>query len=275
VNEVKRFEFEGKPLEFRQVGAEWWATTAEAARALGYSRPSKLRDLFNKNAGAFLPHETCEVDLRNMGLSAGPNSESSPTRGKRGNLRGVRLFSPRGLEHLALIGATDVCVRFRRWVLTVIDALQNGGLREQFDALRLEVAGLRSERDALRLAQGNASVDLRLALEANAGMSKLASQILTTRRAEVRHEREVELFADRPNLFAGAPLTEIDERVIAALHLHGPFDSVGALAKHLRIGVARLGDSISTLAARRAIRRSEGKIALVPQPVAQGDPATN
>jgi len=201
----------------------------------------------------------------------------SATIGGKG--RDAKLFRISVLDLLGPLTKSEAGKKIRRWTADIRQRFRRGEsaeiTREQFDALRLEVAGLRSERDTLRLAQGNASVDLRLALEANAGMSKLAAQILTTRRAEVRHEREVELFADRPNLFAGAPLTEIDERVIAALHLHGPFDSVGALAKHLRVGVARQGDSISTLAARRAIRRSEGKIALVPQPVAKNDPATN
>lgn len=262
MSQIQRYAFEGTPLDAILVNERPMFTAKALARPLGFSDARGVLRLFKRNAAEF---PATEVTVVNLTTEHGT--------------RTAQAFSPVAAHLLGMFAATPEGATFRRWLLDTFIVPHLSGARmvsrEDFDALRLQVAALVSERDALRLAQGNASVDLRLALEANAGMSKLASQILTTRRAEVRHEREVELFVERPNLFAGAPLTEIDERVIAALHLHGPFDSVGALAKHLRVGVARLGDSISTLAARRAIRRSEGKIALVPQPVAQNDPSTN
>ncbi len=229
----------------------------DVATLCAFSTERAARRVFQRNKAEFTPDEVIGVNL-------------TPVPGRRAY--SAMHLTPLGLYHFAMLCGTEVGPRFRAWVVETFLRPHLSGARmvarEDFDALRLQVASLVSERDALRDERGNARTDLRLALEANSNMSRLASQIMTVRKAEVRHEREVELFVERPNLFAGAPLTEIDERVIAALHLHGPFDSVAALAKHLRMGVARLGDSISTLAARKAIRRSEGKIALAPQMIA-------
>lgn len=262
-NEIVKVQFLDREIAARSIEGDLWFTAREVAEMLEVEGGHRVvLNLFNDHKAEFLESESTVMRIMTVD----------------GKSRRARLFSAKAVDLLAVLARSPRGVEVRRWCVDLRERLRSGEsaeiTREQWDAMRAEFAALKAERDHLRLERGNAQVDLRLALEANAGMSKLASQVLTIRKREKSHEREVELFADRPSLFAGAPLTEIDERVIAALHLHGPFDSVGALAKHLRMGVARLGDSISTLAARRAIERRDGRIALVPQPVAPSERAS-
>ena len=68
-NEIQRFEFEGKPLEFRQVGGEWWATAEEAAPLLGYKNARSVFTLADrkKNRPMFRAGEQGVIDLMTPG----------------------------------------------------------------------------------------------------------------------------------------------------------------------------------------------------------------
>lgn len=110
MNEIRKFEFESHPLTFERRGEEWWANGDEAAVALGYEDKRKVANLYKRHADEFLSSETCVLNLRTEGMQA----------------RAVRLYSPKGLEHLAMLGRTETCKRFRRWVLDVIEKLRSG-----------------------------------------------------------------------------------------------------------------------------------------------------
>lgn len=113
MNETKEFEFEGHPLVFRKIEGEWWSNAEEAAAALGYANARKILNLYARHQDEFLPTETCVLTLRTQLDQA----------------RAVRLFSPRGLEHLAILGRTATCRRFRRWILDEVLAKLHGGAR--------------------------------------------------------------------------------------------------------------------------------------------------
>jgi len=105
---VRHYSFKGVPLAFTQVDGEWWNDATEAAAALGYTKRRALLRLFQRHAVEFGADETRVAKL-------------TTTDGKAYN---KRVFSPRGLRHLALLGRTPKCKAFRRWVLDVIDELQ-------------------------------------------------------------------------------------------------------------------------------------------------------
>lgn len=132
-NEIKTYQFESHALTLQQVAGEWWASTDEATEALGYANRRKLLNLYKRHESEFGAGETAVLDLRT-------NSETAPDAASRvGNFSAVRFFSPRGLQHLAILGRTPACVRFRRWILDVITALSSGDAalvsREQIEAL--------------------------------------------------------------------------------------------------------------------------------------------
>lgn len=132
-NEIKRFSFEGKPLKFRQVeaGGEWWATAEESAPLLGYKHARSVFNLADRNKSMFRPGEQGVIDLVTPG-----------------GVQPVRVFSPRGIARLALLGRTDVSVRLHDWVIyDVIEALRAGtfvpvadhrALQARFDTLLAE-----------------------------------------------------------------------------------------------------------------------------------------
>lgn len=110
---VKTFEFEGHALSFSERSGEWWAAGEDVAEALGYSSRKQVLKVFERHSAEFLPSETATVDL-------------TATDGK---VYQTRVFSLRGLEHLAILGRTETCVRFRRWILDVIERLRSGEVR--------------------------------------------------------------------------------------------------------------------------------------------------
>jgi prophage antirepressor-like protein len=108
--EIKRFEFEGRALTFRQRDGEWWTTSEEAAAILGHKRPRAVLTLADRNAKRFRPGEQGMLEV------------STP-----GGTQRVRAFSPRGLARLCLLGRTEVSQRLHDWVIyDVMEQLRTG-----------------------------------------------------------------------------------------------------------------------------------------------------
>lgn len=130
MNQITRFEFESKPLTFEKIDGEWWATMDEAADLLGYKDRDKVQALYARHRAEFLPSETCTLKLKVQG----------------GQRRSVRVFSPKGLEHLAILGRTTTCTRFRRWLLDdVLERLRNDGRLITADQLERFASTIRAE----------------------------------------------------------------------------------------------------------------------------------
>jgi prophage antirepressor-like protein len=126
VNEITRFNFEGHDVQFEKINGDWWANFTEVADAIGYRSTKQVERLFARHKDEFLTTETCTVNLT-----------------VQGQRRKFRLFSPKGLEHLAILGRAPKCKRFRRWILDEVLAKLHQGARlvtvEQFTAAMQQV----------------------------------------------------------------------------------------------------------------------------------------
>ncbi len=80
-----------------------WITASDLARALGYSRPDKVAQIYTRNADEFTECMTQVIE----------NPQNL-------NLR-LRIFSLRGCHLIAMFSRTDVAKAFRKWVLDVIE----------------------------------------------------------------------------------------------------------------------------------------------------------
>ncbi len=127
MNQITRFEFDNKPLTFEKIDGEWWATMDEAAVLLGYKDRDKVQVLYARHRAEFMPSESTTLKVKAVD----------------GKQRAVRLFSPKGLEHLAILGRTETCRRFRRWLLdNVLESLREGGrliTADQFESFKKQI----------------------------------------------------------------------------------------------------------------------------------------
>ncbi|MCH7381180.1 BRO-N domain-containing protein [Acinetobacter higginsii] len=87
----------------RQKDDQVWVTATDLAEALGYSRPDKVTQIYNRHADEFTSCMTQVID----------NSDNL-------NLRS-RIFSLRGAHLVAIFSRTPVAKEFRKWVLDVIE----------------------------------------------------------------------------------------------------------------------------------------------------------
>ncbi|PKR54422.1 BRO-N domain-containing protein [Thalassospira marina] len=86
-----------------------WITAPDLARALGYSRADKIGKLFRANQSEFNDAMAHTLETRSRGQVAA---------------RPVRIFSPRGCHLIAMFARTDRAKEFRRWVLDVLEGLE-------------------------------------------------------------------------------------------------------------------------------------------------------
>lgn len=199
-----------------------------------------------------------------------------PSRTIGGKGRDTKLFRISVLDLLGPLTKSEAGKKIRRWTADIRQRFRRGEsaeiTREQFDALRAQVASLAAERDAARLEAGNLRADLRLSIGSGRETAKLAATIFNECKKQRRRERSAEMFSDA-SLFAKSEekLIALDEKILAALVRHGPFDTVGDLAKFVRVALDKIGDSVSTLAARGLICRIDGKVALKPNTPTTGE----
>lgn len=169
MNDVARLDFEGHPVQFEKLDGEWWVNGDQAAAALGYKDRRQALRVYQRHADEFLPSETCVLNLR--AETCGVNLTPNP-----GNLNAVRLFSPRGLEHLAILGRTPTCVRFRRWLLDVVEHLRARSLGATTGAPpSAEVAGLASQVASLASQVGKLTGIVERLLSERAGAAPATS----------------------------------------------------------------------------------------------------
>lgn len=138
MNEIKRFEFEGKPLEFRQSNGEWWATAEEAATLLGHKSARAVLNLYNRNKAKFRDGESRVIDVIT----------------RDGKPHATRVFSPRGIARLCMLGRTAVSFRLHDWmVYDVMETLRTGGSiipADRLASLEAALATLLEDRKADR-----------------------------------------------------------------------------------------------------------------------------
>lgn len=104
-------DFNGKTIAIHDHAGQRWLTAMDIGRALDYSDPRKLHDLYIRHADEFTDAMTCVTVLVTHEASTG-----------RMVPREMRLFTPRGAHLLAMWSNTDTAKQFRKWVLDVLDA---------------------------------------------------------------------------------------------------------------------------------------------------------
>ena len=88
-----------------------WITSADLARALGYSLAGSVNKIFERNKREFTDDMTLNVNLTLKGFGNGDSAKP------------VRIFSARGCHLVAMFARTPDARAFRRWVLDVLEKL--------------------------------------------------------------------------------------------------------------------------------------------------------
>lgn len=133
--ETLTLSFESTPVPFRRSEREWVVTAEDVADALGYSDRRKVLNLFDRHKDEFLSSESTVLDLRTVD----------------GKTRQVRCFTAKGLEHLAILGRTETCVRFRRWLLDDVLPLLKGEGSDLLADMHRRVEAVCTENAELRV----------------------------------------------------------------------------------------------------------------------------
>lgn len=88
-----------------------WLRSPQIAEALGYNRSDRLADVYSRHADEFTNNMTAVVKLPDL----------NPQSAGEGQMREVRIFSPRGCYALGMFARTKVAKDFRVWVLDVLE----------------------------------------------------------------------------------------------------------------------------------------------------------
>lgn len=108
---MKELMFQNQPIRLIEKDGKRWASAADIARALGYSRADKVTRIYDRHKAEFSASMTQLVE--------------TPTLGVSGNLvTQTRVFSLRGAHLIAMFARTSKAQEFRRWVLDVIEQHQ-------------------------------------------------------------------------------------------------------------------------------------------------------
>ena len=109
---MKELMFQNQSIRLVEQDGKKWASAADIARALGYSRADAVTRIFDKHKPEFSESMTTLVmvetaDPRNGGLLL--------------NKTMARVFSLRGAHLIAMFARTNKAQAFRRWVLDILD----------------------------------------------------------------------------------------------------------------------------------------------------------
>lgn len=252
-------DFEGARIEWQSApGMDHGVATTigHVARALGYANRRKAREVVARNRAQF---KDSEARVSTAGTLDGRS-------------RRTEILSPRGVLKFCIYARTPKAFRFHDALIDLLDALGSGDVvpvkRDVYEAL---VRKDSMNEEAVRLL-GNASSDLGRTIACVNTLAGLASKIFEAVKRERADERTATAI-DRAggDLFTGrGALTSDDNAVLAALAMHGPQDGIRPLAKLARLTQKATSLSAADLAARGAIRREVGKIALAPHDGDQG-----
>jgi prophage antirepressor-like protein len=102
--------FNGVELSTINHNNQIWMTSAELAKALGYSRADMISKIYDRNKSEFSEKMSKLIDPQN-----GVLGESSGLQHK------ARIFSLRGCHLIAMFAKTQIAKKFRVWVLDILD----------------------------------------------------------------------------------------------------------------------------------------------------------
>ena len=105
---MQELMFQNQPIRLVEKDGKRWASAADIARALGYSRADKVTRIFDRHRAEFTESMTMIVE--------------TPISGGSGNLLSqARVFSLRGAHLIGMFARTAKAQDFRRWVLDVLE----------------------------------------------------------------------------------------------------------------------------------------------------------
>ncbi len=91
-----------------------WLTSAELAKALGYSDHTGVNRTFNRNKDEFTKNMTQLIKINEKVISTSPSKT-------KGLVAKTRIFSLRGCYAIAMFARTDIAKKFRKWVLDILE----------------------------------------------------------------------------------------------------------------------------------------------------------
>lgn len=100
---MKTLTFQNTTLTPVKTDNQIWLSSADLAKALGYSQSRAVSKLYNENQDEFTPSMTALI----------PNPKM-----KNAN---IRIFSLKGCHLIAMFARTKVAKQFRQWVLDILD----------------------------------------------------------------------------------------------------------------------------------------------------------
>lgn len=102
-----------------------WIRAAELARALGYAREELVSRIYQRNADEFTSDMTQVIEI-----------SAEHQNGVLGSAGRCRIFSLRGCHLVAMFSRTKVAKAFRRWVLDLLERLEETPGQEGTQAQR-------------------------------------------------------------------------------------------------------------------------------------------
>ncbi len=109
---MKELMFRDATFRLIELDGRQWASAADIARALGYSRSDKVNQIFERHEAEFTASMTRITMVQDL----------DPQFGGAGQYRTARVFSLRGAHLIAMFARTDKAQAFRRWVLDVLES---------------------------------------------------------------------------------------------------------------------------------------------------------
>lgn len=101
---MQTLTFQNITLTPAKIDKQIWLTSADLAKALGYSRSDEVNNLYNRKKDEFTANMTQTAEIQT-----------------KGGLQRVRIFSLRGCHLIAMFARTKVAKEFRQWVLDILD----------------------------------------------------------------------------------------------------------------------------------------------------------
>ncbi len=105
---MKELMFQDHSIRLIEKDGKKWASAADIAMALGYSRADSVTRLYDKHRAEFSDSMTCIVETTETVFSGALVAKS-------------RVFSLRGAHLIGMLARTNKAQEFRRWVLDILE----------------------------------------------------------------------------------------------------------------------------------------------------------
>lgn len=111
---MKELMFQNQTIRLIEKDGKQWASAADIARALGYSRADMVTRIYDKHWAEFCHSMTTLTMIET----------AAPRNGGLLNKTTARVFSLRGAHLVAMFARAAKALEFRRWVLDVLEHRQ-------------------------------------------------------------------------------------------------------------------------------------------------------